>query len=298
MKRSAAVALAALLAAALPSPALAQWAPSATVDPPRDAAHPARNVQLLVPSGEAGMNGLFLLAAGAGPKPTMLLLHGLPGNERNLDLAQAVRRAGWHVLTFTYRGAWGSPGRFSIAAALEDARAALAFLRTPEAASRFGVDARRIVLAGHSMGGLATALAAADDRDLSGVVLLDAWNAGATAAQVRAAGAEGRRAFVASFDDLGHALQGATAETLADEVLANGSNWELLARAPALARHPLLTVYASEGIAADNRRLADAIGRVPGARLSAVELKSDHSFADSRIALSQAVVDWLGKLPR
>ena len=41
-------------------------------------------------------------------------MHGLPGNERNLDLAQAIRRAGWDVLTFTYRGAWGSPGDFSI----------------------------------------------------------------------------------------------------------------------------------------------------------------------------------------
>ena len=28
----------------------------------------------------------------------------------------AVRRAGWNVLTFTYRGAWGSEGAFSILA--------------------------------------------------------------------------------------------------------------------------------------------------------------------------------------
>ena len=39
------------------------------------------------------------IAAGAGPHPTMLLLHGLPGNERNLDLAQAARRAAKVALT-------------------------------------------------------------------------------------------------------------------------------------------------------------------------------------------------------
>ena len=86
------------------------------------------------------MNALFFLAAGAGPHPTMLLLHGLPGNERNLDLAQAVRRAGWNVLTFTYRGAWGSEGDFSISNAFEDTRAAMDFLRSDEAISAYGID--------------------------------------------------------------------------------------------------------------------------------------------------------------
>ncbi|MFD3266336.1 hypothetical protein [Phenylobacterium ferrooxidans] len=32
------------------------------------------------------------------------------GNEKNLDLAQAVRRAGWNAAAFNYRGSWGSPG--------------------------------------------------------------------------------------------------------------------------------------------------------------------------------------------
>jgi pimeloyl-ACP methyl ester carboxylesterase len=88
-------------------------APVAVVaDPQRDASHPATNTQLLISSHGSEMNALFLLASGDGPKPTLLLLHGLPGNERNFDLAQAIRRAGWNVLTFTYRGAWGSEGRF------------------------------------------------------------------------------------------------------------------------------------------------------------------------------------------
>lgn len=273
-------------------------APSATVDPPRDAANPAANVQLLVPSHGVGMNGLFFLASGAGPKPTLLLLHGLPGNERNLDLAQAVRRAGWNVLTFTYRGAWGSPGRFSIGNAVADARAALAYLRTDAAASTFKVDRDRLVVAGHSMGELAAALTASEDRALAGAILLDAWDIGATADWMAADRARNRAAFIADTNDLGHALVGATAASLADEVLAKGPAWHLTRRAPGLARAPLLTIYASEGIAKDNRALAAAVGRQPGARVKAIEITSDHGFADSRIALSQAVVDWLVALPR
>ena len=101
-----------------------------------------------------GMNGLFYLAGGLGPHPTIVLLHGFPGNEQNLDLAQAIRRAGWNVLTMHYRGSWGSPGVFSIAHVLEDVDAAVAFVREPEVATKYGIDTRRIVLGGHSMGGL------------------------------------------------------------------------------------------------------------------------------------------------
>lgn len=271
-------------------------APSATVDPPRDTANPATNVQLLVPSHGVGMNALMFRAAGAGPKPTMLLLHGLPGNERNLDLAQAVRRAGWNVLSFTYRGAWGSPGQFSIENAVADAKAAVAWLRTPEASEKFKVDSKRLVVAGHSMGGLAAALTASEDSGLAGTVLLDAWDIGATSDWMRSDPVKNRAAFVADTNDLGHALVGATAETLAGEVATKGSRWHLTHRAAGLARTPLLTIYASEGIAADNQALAAAVRKQAGARVTALELETDHAFADHRIALSQAVIDWLTAL--
>src|SRR5213595_3306343 len=136
---------------AIISSAAALAAPSTIVDPPRDSAYPSHNQQLLLPSHGVGLNALLFVASGKGPHPTVILMHGLPGNERNLDLAQAIRRAGWDVLTFTYRGAWGSPGDFSIANSMEDTRAALAFARSPEAA-KLGIDSRHIVLAGHSMG--------------------------------------------------------------------------------------------------------------------------------------------------
>src|SRR6201996_6355148 len=97
-------------------------------DPPADPAHPPRMEMLHIPSGGVEINGVAYLAGGAGPHPTVVLLPGLPGNEKNLDLAQAIRRAGWNVVTFNYRGSWGSAGTFSFPGVLEDARAALAYL--------------------------------------------------------------------------------------------------------------------------------------------------------------------------
>ena len=95
--------------------------PAMLVDPPHDAAHPARMEVLHIPSGGVEINGVAYLAAGAGTHPTLVIAHGWPGNEKNLDLAQAVRRAGWNAVTFNYRGSWGSPGEFHFAQVPEDA---------------------------------------------------------------------------------------------------------------------------------------------------------------------------------
>ncbi len=155
--------------------------PAAVItDPVPDPINPPHSAQVLIPSHGMGMNGLFYLAGGLGPHPTIVLLHGFPGNEQNLDLAQAIRRAGWNVLTMHYRGSWGSPGVFSIAHVLEDVDAAVAFVRQPDIAAKYGIDTHRIVLGGHSMGGFATAAHTRADDHLLGAVLLDSWNAGAT----------------------------------------------------------------------------------------------------------------------
>jgi acetyl esterase/lipase len=92
---------------------------------------------------------------------------------------------------------------------MEDADAAVAFARRPDITEKFSIDARRIVLGGHSMGGFATAAhARADERPL-GVILLDAWNVGATG------------------DELGKA-SGAVPSGIADEIVAHRAAWNLL----------------------------------------------------------------------
>jgi pimeloyl-ACP methyl ester carboxylesterase len=272
--------------------------PSAVItDPAPDPVNPPRSAQVLIPSHGVGMNGLFYLAGGAGLHPTIVLLHGFPGNEQNLDLAQAIRRAGWNVLTLHYRGSWGSPGQFSIAHVLEDADAAVAFVRRPDIAEKFAIDARRIVLGGHSMGGFASAAHARTDGRLLGVVLLDAWNVGATGDELGKASGAARAALAAKeFNDLGNSLQGATASGIAEELVAHRAAWNFEPWAADLTRQPLLVIGASQAGGEENRRLAEAVARA-GGKVTAVTLPSDHSFQDHRIALAAEVVRWLQGLP-
>ena len=118
--------LAAGLAVALAAGAAQAQTPPAALftDPPVDTAHPARAETLHIPTGGVKVNGLAYIAAGPGTHPTVVLFHGMPGIEKNLDLAQAIRRDGWNVVTLNYRGSWGSPGPYSFKGNLADAKAA------------------------------------------------------------------------------------------------------------------------------------------------------------------------------
>jgi pimeloyl-ACP methyl ester carboxylesterase len=274
--------------------------PSAVIsDPAAAAAHPPSSSQVLVPSHGDDMNALFYLAGGAGVHPTMVLLHGLPGNEQNLDLAQAVRRAGWNVLTLHYRGSWGSPGVFSIAHVLEDADAAVAFVRRADIAAKFGIDTQRIVLAGHSMGGFATAAHARADAALLGVILIDAWNVGPSGDQLSKLSGAARAAQIANdFNDFGNSLHGATPVSIADEIVARRAEWNFQSWATALNKSALLVIDASgaNGEGGSGGRLGEAV-RGAGGKVTAVTMPTDHSFQDHRIALEAEIINWLQGLP-
>ena len=93
--------------AVAPCLAAAQSVPAAIfTDPTGDAAHPAGMAVLHIPSHGVTINGVLYSPPGGGRHPTVVVCHGLPGNEKNLDLAQAIRRAGWNAVTFNYRGSW------------------------------------------------------------------------------------------------------------------------------------------------------------------------------------------------
>lgn len=261
--------------------------PAAIVaDPPGDARHPARMEVLHIPSGDVAINGVAYLAAGAGPKPTLVLCHGWPGNEKNLDLAQAVRRAGWNAITFNYRGSWGSPGSFRFAQVPEDARAVIAHLRDPARARALGVDPDRIVIAGHSMGGWASALVGGSDPRLMGTVLISAANMGRVAQTPRA---ELTRAAAENAETLADT----SPARMADELIADSAAFDFLQAAPGLAKRPLLVLTSNDTLAAHTDALVAEVRKAGAAQIAQAHVATDHSWSDRRIELQARVITWL-----
>jgi len=263
--------------------------PAIYTDPVHDTVNPATVEVLHIPSGGVEINGLAYLAAGPGPHPTLVLLHGLPGNEKNLDLAQAVRRAGWNAITFNYRGSWGSPGRFTFAGNLEDAPNVLAYLRRPDISAKLRIDASRIVIAGHSMGGWVAAHTAERDQHLIGTILICAANMGNM----------GR----SHSEELAHmasdmeTLATTTPAKMTEELERNRATFDWTPGERALAKSPLLVLSADDGLAPSLDKLAAEVRAVPGAHVTMVHVATDHSWNDQRIRLESEVIRWLQALP-
>ncbi|WP_304171744.1 S9 family peptidase [Phenylobacterium aquaticum] len=286
------LALAAVAATLIATSALA--APPADLpaaiftDPPADAAHPARMEVLHIPSHGVEINGVAYLAAGPGPHPTVVLFHGLPGNEKNLDLAQAIRRAGWHAVTFNYRGAWGSPGVFRFRQNLEDADATLAYIRTPAVAAKLGIDTGRLVILGHSMGGWVVINTAAHDHGLAGLVTYSAADMGDRAGASHAA-------LAAAMANNKEALAGVTADSMADDIATLGDT-SFAKAAPGLKNIPYLDLTSDDGLAASDEALAAAIRAEGGTKVSLGHAATDHGWSSHRIDLEARVITWLQAL--
>jgi len=86
--------------------------------------------------------------------PTVILLHGFPGNQTSpLGLAEKLNSAGFNILVFNYQGSYLSEGNFSFDNCIENVGAAFNFLTEPGNQTRFKIDTSRIVVCGYSFGG-------------------------------------------------------------------------------------------------------------------------------------------------
>ena len=270
------------------SPAAAQTAAAPrylTTDFGKDAKAPGSCEELTISSHGSRLAAFMYTAPGPQPHPTLILLHGFPGNERNLDIAQSVRRAGWNVLYFDYRGSWGSEGDFSFANCVEDVASAVAFCK--QQAQTLHIDTARLALFGHSMGGWVALKALAQQPGIKKAIILSPMDIYAVAAMSKTPSDTGFETYVAGLFMLhntsGHALLAA--------VQANSAAYELTAEAVPLRTKQL--VFLDE-----NRRNEQWIKTIGAANKASFRYEvwdTDHPFSNKRIALTKAVLTFLNK---
>jgi dienelactone hydrolase len=124
------------------------------------------------PAGAPARVPVVVTISGSGQQERDERLPMLPAYAFFREVADTLGRRGVAVLRYDDRGTGASGGRETLARATsadfaDDARAVVAWLRT-----RPDVDQGRILLAGHSEGGLIAPLLAAADTALRGVALL------------------------------------------------------------------------------------------------------------------------------
>jgi dipeptidyl aminopeptidase/acylaminoacyl peptidase len=224
--------------------------------------------------------GVLYLARGEEPKPTVLLLHGCPGLEKNLDLAVRLRDRGWNSLLFHYRGCWGSAGRYDLRTVPRDVTAAVDYL-----AGCPRVDSGRIAVLGHSMGGWAALVTAAAEPRLRAVAVYGAAaRLGNNLPRSPEFIAEEFTRFLAT-----------TPEEFAWQAAVVTEQTDALAAAAAIGPRPLLVVHGTADRwvpVAQARELRERAG--PSCRYVEVE-GADHAFSWHRAELADLLVGWLSE---
>ncbi len=263
-------------------------AQSAAQDPPGE--------QVTFQSHGATLHGRFFRAPGAGVHPTVLLLHGYPGNPRDvLGLGEALPAGGWSALAFNYRGAYGSEGRLTPPNSLEDAAAALSFLR---ARSTFlQVDTGRVAVVGYSYGGWVALMTG----DAAGVACVGAIAPGNWGQQVRAMRRDSafRAAIRASYEGPVRAgdIRGMPWDSAYALLAQLGDDYDSTARAGRLAGKPVLVVggWRDQGPTIEEyiAPLVRALRAGGNPRVAPVTLDDDHTFRATRAQLQRTVIDWL-----
>ncbi len=275
-----------------------------TTDPVSiDPEYPPTTVELDFNSHGSALNGHFYLAGGAGPHPTVIMLHGFPGYEKNLDIAQAIRRAGFNVLFFHYRGAWGSEGSFSLSNVIEDAQAASAFVRSPDSIAKYRIDPKRISFVGHSMGGFAALAAAAKDKQVGCVIGLSPADYGIRGSMFEGESAAQARAGFAAYVDGEHllgrgSLKGTSGKKLLAEIANNMEAFSVWKQAGEFSGRNVFLLAAKDDTVLPpdvyHKALVAAFKQADDVSLTHKLMEGDHSYSWTRLALTQEVVKWLG----
>lgn len=247
-----------------------------------DKATPAGQVELAIPSENSLMAGLMYSANGAQKHPTLLLLHGFPGNERNLDLAQAVRSHGWNVIYFNYRGSWGSQGMFNFENCVQDVKNVVSFCK--KYSDSLHIDTTNMVLFGHSMGGFMCLKALAEIPSIKKSFALSTWNIyedtkGIKPLQVK----EAAKYFPISF------VLNTTSEKLIQSTVDNLSFYNLENEAAALSGKKIIMLDEHNR----NQPLAEVLQKANHNYFDYEVWETDHPFTNKRISLINKVLQFI-----
>lgn len=247
---------------------------------------PASFLELQIPSAGSLMQGFMYKANGSKPHPTLILLHGYPGNERNLDLAQAVRAHGWNVIYFNYRGSWGSQGEFSFRHCVEDVKNVVAYLKQNQA--KLQVDIKAIALFGHSMGGFVCLKALEEIPDIQKGFALSAWNIYADTTEAVKAN---KLSILEKGADDYFVLSKKSGKALFAAVLQEADFHNLNNSAPPLAGKQLVMLDEHTR----NKALAETIQKSNKNYFSYEVWATDHSFTNKRGSLINKVIAFLDR---
>lgn len=245
------------------------------------------------------LKGKFFPGSSGTAQPTIILLHGFPGNEKDvLGLGKTISESGFNVLAFNYSGTHHSEGIFALETVLSDIKAAFDYLREPELAAKFRIDSTKLVLGGYSFGGGMALTYAASHPEVQRVFSIAGTDHGEFAREYRR-----NKAMASQVDSMFEQLkrpngpinfEGKDAlRRLADDP----SRFDLRLAAPQLASRDILVVggWDDSNVDVENHLLPlyRALKRANVVKIKFIAFQTDHSFRNVRDELTTELVHWI-----
>lgn len=225
--------------------------------------------------------GIYHLAERDDPAPFALFLHGIPGSEKNHDIAVALRALGWHVLVLHFSGSWGSGGLYDPTEHPTDAIAAIDFALGPSAPRP--INPKTIAALGFSLGSRAAIIAATQDERISHVISMSGF---ADFSEVML-----EPSFFAGMPPF---LAGSNQKSLAEQFSTLGKGLQPYDAIAQLAPRPVLILHGTQDEIVPTYN-ADAMMLNAGDNVLKVTIDgANHTFGSHREAVCNAVTGFLG----
>lgn len=230
--------------------------------------------------------GVIYVGLGEGKKPTVILLHGQPGLEKNTDIAYKLREMGWNVLMPHYRGCWGSEGKYRFTGIPTDVRNAITYIGLKDF-----VDKEKIFLVGHSLGAWATIITAAQDKRVKGAVAI----AGGTSPTIFP---QAKEALEQQRERLDTLIKQKFLKDLTLQEAIEDSNIRMKRLAPQdwvakISPRPLLIVGGEQDASVNPDRVKELFEKAKQPKKLVMIKGADHVFTSKRRELVRTVTKWL-----
>jgi predicted alpha/beta-fold hydrolase len=251
-------------------------------DFPIDSKFPAFNKEIVLTSKGDSIASYAFIASGKQPKETIILLHGLPGNDNQFDIAQSLRRTGRNVIHFNYRGSWGSQGEFLYSNCLEDVNEVINYFTSKEVSGKLRINTKSLVLIGRSFGGGIALIQGSKNTHVKKIIAISSMNAGSEKHPIHHQNKYDR--WIAYFKK--QIMLNITPAKFLQDVYDHKKLYDVVSYKNQLKSKKVLIIEDTD----NNQHWIQQLENVELNRFD-----SDHNFISNRIKLTKDIIDWLDK---
>ncbi len=243
---------------------------------------PAFNQEMIINIKGDSIAGYAFIANGEKSKETVIMLHGLPGNDNQFDIAQSIRRTGRNVIHFNYRGSWGSQGDFLYSNSLEDVNEMIKYLSNAENSKKLRIDTNAFVVLGRSYGGGIALIQGSKNEKVKKIIAISSMNAGARFNPIKdMSELSGWKNYLDR-----QVMLNVNPNSFLQEMLDNKEKYNVVTYKNQFKNKKVLLIEATES----NQNWISLLGNINHKMID-----SDHNFISNRIELTTVLIEWLNK---